>query len=219
MEAAIKDNDFEEAAKCRDQLRRVKLFLPEYQLSGMWKGSLPEQGGVLIRLRYDGDELIAEKLDGEMTFRADVSESTDKGKTLSDVAEVTDAMGRAIYKDVPPEFKTHFKGQGKSARGFVDGQLYCISDDTIGFLFLGNNRGGDTRVLATAGGISERREGNPLGDGDEDPGETLIVFKRIDDDNTPLNGPPSASGDMASFAAKLNELFKLGGPDRGLYGD
>lgn len=135
MQAALEVHDHEEATKYRDRLRTLKRWQPEYQLAGTWKGKFQEQGDVIIRIRYNGDVLIAEKLDGgDVGFNADVSESSVEGKTLQYFdPQLCDQLSDGV---------THFKGKGRFAvRGFGKAQLYLLHDGTIAVLFLQGDAG------------------------------------------------------------------------------
>lgn len=79
MDKEVADERYVAAANTRDELAVVKQHLPQYQLSGIWKGDYPS-GEVMVRVRYEGDVLIATKEsnspyvpEGEVTFRVDLS--------------------------------------------------------------------------------------------------------------------------------------------------
>ena len=54
--------EYTEAARCRDRLLVLRRFLPQYSLAGLWKGTYPNHGEEMIRVRYDGAMLYATKV-------------------------------------------------------------------------------------------------------------------------------------------------------------
>lgn len=156
-----------EASKYRDQLSTLKRNQPEYQLAGVWEANIQGQH-IVVRIVYDGDMLTATTMNGEVTLRADVSESH-KGVRQLD----------------------YFAGEGMVAGGdFVPGRMYLIDGNTFGFLWSGG--GGDDRgeqkripylgggergeqVLASAG--QEENGGGGTGGGGGG-GKHFAVFRR-----------------------------------------
>lgn len=82
MSEALKGERYEEAAKYKDQLRTLTQYLPQYQLAGIWNGSIvaathseedkPLDSGP-VRIFYDGQTLVARDVNGGVFFTADVS--------------------------------------------------------------------------------------------------------------------------------------------------
>ena len=55
-----------DAEKCRDDLGKLRPLLPQFNFAGLWKGfdDRRNDAEVVIRLRYLGDEVFAEKVRG-----------------------------------------------------------------------------------------------------------------------------------------------------------
>lgn len=196
MEAAAKDNRFEDAAMYRDQLRALKHFQPEYNLGGTWMAKARGQGDILVRIcyndEYGGDTLTALRLDasgnvtGEVSFKADVSESHDGGSYTA-----SSRMMDQNVKFIGPQGENKvgqnlkFLGEGMVAGGgSFPGQMYVLSDDVIVFDFspLGEDDGERQQVAAR--GLVEERHG---GGKDESEGRLsgLVVFRRKDKPTVP----------------------------------
>jgi len=135
MWEAAEGNLFNEAAKYRDQLQALKRFLPEYQLAGAWQASINIPGALLgeinVRIYYDDDTLTAMDPDGAVLFMVDVSESHEN-----------------TYRHME-----YFKGaSGDFGRGSIEGQLYLMGHDVIGFLWLGKGAAERGELLTASAG-------------------------------------------------------------------
>ena len=154
LERAIEKERYSDAAIFRDYLRVLRRFMPQYQLAGLWKGTYPNHGEELIRVRYDGDTLFATKVTGdehvpagEVTFRAELATPCEpdakgiemEGDMVGVRVEVVSlsADGAPQQRDVE-----RYHGEGRiAAKGFqhahyVPGQLFLMDTDVIGFLWL-----------------------------------------------------------------------------------
>jgi len=191
LERAVEKERYSDAAIFRDYLRVLRRFMPQYQLAGLWKGTYPNHGEELIRVRYDGDTLFATKVTGdehvpagEVTFRAELAtpcEPDAKGiETEGDMVGVRvevvslSADGAPQQRDVE-----RYNGEGRiAAKGFqhahyVTGQLFLMDTDVIGFLWL------------------------PLG--------TLVVFNRVPEEEERQG---ASTGDSATLP-NLGEIARI----------
>lgn len=150
----LQQQQFVDAARCRDQLLVLKRFLPQYQLAGLWKGNYPTGGEALIRLRYEGDTLFATKVTGdghvpagEITFQADLTTpyheaticETGNKELVGVRVEVVSLSSDGAQQQREVE---RYQGEGRiAAQGFehahfVPGQLFLMDNDVVGFLWL-----------------------------------------------------------------------------------
>jgi hypothetical protein len=181
MERAVKRECYDDACMYRDFLRVLRRFMPQYQLAGLWKGTYPNHGEELVRVRYDGDTLYATKVTGdehvpagEVTFRAELAtpckaEQRSSGEEMAGVrVEVV-----SLSSDGAPQQREveRYHGEGCiAARGFqhahyVPGQLFLMDEDVLGFLWA------------------------PLG--------TLVVFNRVPEDEERREAVASNAGSAA----------------------
>ena len=155
LERAVERERYSDAAIFRDYLRVLRRFMPQYQLAGLWKGTYPNHGEELIRVRYDGDTLFATKVTGdehvpagEVTFRAELASPCEPepqgsvgdmdGEMVGVRVEVVSlsSEGAPQQRDVE-----RYTGEGRiAARGFqhahyVPGQLFLMDTDVVGFLW------------------------------------------------------------------------------------
>lgn len=158
----VAHEQYDEAARCRDELLVLRRFLPQYQLAGLWKGNYPNHGDEMVRLHYQGDQLFATKVTGdehvpagEVTFRADLAAPADSlsedlgsagrsygGTSTEAVGVRVEVLALSADGGHEPREVEQFHGEGRiAARGFrhphfVPGQLFLMDDDVIGFLWL-----------------------------------------------------------------------------------
>ena len=185
MERAVARERYADAAIFRDYLRVLRRFMPQYQLAGLWKGTYPNHGDELIRVRYDGDTMYATKVTGdehvpagEVTFRADLANPCDADPPRNSGEE--DMVGVrvevvSLSGDGAPEQREveRYQGEGRiAARGFqhahfVPGQLFLMDVDVLGFLWL------------------------PLG--------TLVVFNRVPEEEERQAGNALAGASLPNF--------------------
>jgi hypothetical protein len=191
MDLAVKREDYDAACMYRDFLRVLRRFLPQYQLAGLWKGTYPNHGEELIRVRYDGDSLYATKVTGdehvpagEVTFRAELADpcKPEQRSSGEDMAGVRVEVVSLSSDGAPQQREVErYVGEGCiAARGFqhahyVPGQLFLMDTDVLGFLWL------------------------PLG--------TLVVFNRVPEDEERREAVAStvgsASPDLGDWAGTL----------------
>jgi len=178
MERAVKRECYADACMYRDFLRVLRRFMPQYQLAGLWKGTYPNHGEELIRVRYDGDSLYATKVTGdehvpagEVTFRAELATpcQAEQRSSGEDVAGVRVEVVSLSSDGAPQQREVErYNGEGCiAARGFqhahyVPGQLFLMDTDVLGFLWL------------------------PLG--------TLVVFNRVPEEEERRETVASAAG-------------------------
>lgn len=150
LKAAIREERYTDAARLRDQLLVVRRHLPQFNLAGLWKGQYGDYGETIIRIRYEGEMMVATKVTGdphvpagEVTFRANLSsndvesvQSENSENVRLEVIEVgpSDEM---VTKEVE-----EFSAEGVIATRnyehvqFVPGRLFLLSPTTIGFLWM-----------------------------------------------------------------------------------
>lgn len=184
LQAAVKGERYQEAAKYRDQLRVLGRFRPEYQLGGSWKvgqgaavdGLLGEwvQDGTVLRLVYDGDRLTATGGDGETIFTADASRRVDPEDSIGPSVE----MLRAAGPENMDELNILFSGEGRVVGGdFVPGQMYLLDAKfakVIGFWW---GEGEEGRPAAV------RSRGDQLDLQDGKFKWAFIIFRKVGKDN------------------------------------
>lgn len=187
MWAAAEGEQFNEAAKYRDQLHIVNQFLPEYQLAGVyraWKGHIPGLGDDSIRIVYDGDTLTAimtdrppyGKTDRRVLFKADVSKSHERhfvGKDGKTARSVDCFMGEGM-------------DMMRLREGFTPGVMYMMEDNMIGFMWSAEGEyqtGG--RILAAAGQRVRPGDIGSRGGGGGGSGERFVTFKKIISESEP----------------------------------
>jgi len=207
MQAAVKGERFEEAARYRDQLRILKQFLLEYQLTGFWNVTdgyfmLGQYGGQVgtktgtLRFGYNGDTLTATGRDGKVYFNVNVSQPArdSRGPTVD---FKVNGQAKEVYRIFP--------GEGPLPGGeSVLGRMYLMDNETIGFWWsleevAGGGGGGGGQVRAAAGGARARDSGERLQDGEGEEGGVFISFKRVDE----------SYEDHELNIAILNRLLKL----------
>lgn len=154
LDLSVRQQRFNDAARCRDQLLVLRRFLPQYQLAGLWKGNYPNHGEALIRVRYEGDTLFATKVTGdehvpagEITFQADLS-TPFHDSTVCETGNKELVGVRVEVVSLSSDGAQHqreverYQGEGRiAARGFqhahfVPGQLFLMDTDVVGFLWL-----------------------------------------------------------------------------------
>ena len=187
MERAVERERYSDAAIFRDYLRVLRRFMPQYQLAGLWKGTYPNHGEELIRVRYDGDTLYATKVTGdehvpagEVTFRAELATPCEPDQHRSSGGDDMDMVGVrvevvSLSSDGAPQQREveRYTGEGRiAARGFqhahfVPGQLFLMDEDVLGFLWL------------------------PLG--------TLVVFNRVPEEEERQGASASAAASTPNF--------------------
>jgi hypothetical protein len=154
LERAVEKERYSDAAIFRDYLRVLRRFMPQYQLAGLWKGTYPNHGEELIRVRYDGDTLFATKVTGdehvpagEVTFRAELAapcEPDVKGLEMEGDMVGVRVEVVSLSSDGAPQQRDveRYHGEGRiAAKGFqhahyVPGQLFLMDTDVVGFLWL-----------------------------------------------------------------------------------
>jgi len=216
MQAAIRGERYDEASRCRDQLAALKRFQPQYQLAGQWLAKDPQRGDVLVRIAYDGDELIANYMDGALWFSADVAVPQQSDDNSDWSKQVVAGTGKT------PQEVDFFAGVGEVwGPELVPGRMYVMDDNVICFLYLRGpgeqgGGGGDLATGGMAGARGERdqeetrdagggqEETRDAGGGNDEVVRPCIVFEKLDgdnEDNIPQEPHPSA--------AVLEKLFKL----------
>jgi hypothetical protein len=155
LERAVERERYSDAAIFRDYLRVLRRFMPQYQLAGLWKGTYPNHGEELVRVRYDGDTLFATKVTGdehvpagEVTFRAELATPCEPDQLRAGGDMDGDMVGVrvevvSLSSDGAPQQRDveRYQGEGRiAARGFqhahyVPGQLFLMDTDVVGFLW------------------------------------------------------------------------------------
>jgi len=137
MWKASESDDFATAADARDKIKALKEHLPEYQLAGRWIGNVPDQGQVVVDIKYNGDQVTARQENDAKLFEADVSDSKEAKQSKS-----IDYNGKT--------YEEFFEGKGHIEGGALDGRLYMLDNGEIAFLF--DAGGGGEKQLVGAGG-------------------------------------------------------------------
>lgn len=202
MWAAAQAGRLGEANQIEAPLRIVKKRLPAYQLGGRWMGSVPpgnsgaskhEWGHSDVQIEYDGDTVIASKMDGEVIFKVDIAEPI-WPRTPKEWASQRHDEGGVING---LNFMQYFEGEGMVDEGGglipgvyipgrVPGKMYLMDDGDIGFLW--SSEGGDERAEEPAGGVPElvvsagvkrwikqRMDQQASGDGSRDGVKHLLI--------------------------------------------
>jgi hypothetical protein len=131
----------------RDELNVVKMHLPQYQLAGKWKGQYPS-GEVVVRVHYEGDELIAVKEStspyvpaGEVTFRVDLSKPPMTNNPADGIAIEVVSVTEDDKKEMPVGL---YSGEGRISKmkndeaHWANGALclMVMGEETFGFLWI-----------------------------------------------------------------------------------
>lgn len=124
MEQAIKHERYEKASTYRDQLNMLKeLYLPEYQLAGLWRAETPSGENISVRIEYDDDTVIA----------TDILLGPDRANFMADVSKPRQPIGFPFIQKWDC-----FRAVGKVTGKRVPGEMYVLGANSIGLLLYGS---------------------------------------------------------------------------------